>query len=206
MALGPWRAAQESGGEGLHPVTAGLLSHALSGQAPSLAVADIDWESLDAGRLAAARALPLLRDVPRLAGPTAGTAGHTGTDPAAVGQLRDRLATAQDGSRLDLLVDLVRTHAASVLGHESAATVPEEASLVDLGFSSFTALELRGLLSHDTGLDVSAMAVFDHPTPRGLARHLHEALSGAARSAPEDPTGPYDPSAPPRTAAPATNG
>ncbi|SHN07963.1 Acyl transferase domain-containing protein [Actinacidiphila paucisporea] len=171
LALGPW---QPDGAPGVRPVTVGMLTHVLAGTAVSLAVADISWQELDAEQLAAARALPLLRDVPEVT-----AAGGASGGPDAAGQLRERLATVPDGARLDVLVELVRAHAASVLGHESAASVPEEASLLDLGFSSFTALEMRGLLSEDTGLDISAMAVFDHPTPRALARHLHEALIAA---------------------------
>ncbi|WUH89349.1 acyltransferase domain-containing protein [Streptomyces sp. NBC_00433] len=171
LSLGPWQPADTPG---VRPVTVGMLTHVLTGPAASLAVADLSWPELDAEQLAAARALPLLRDVPRVT-----AAGGSGSGPAVAGQLRDRLATVPDGARLDVLIELVRAHAASVLGHESAASVPEEASLLDLGFSSFTALEMRGLLSEDTGLDISAMAVFDHPTPRALAHHLHEALIAA---------------------------
>lgn len=170
----------ESGEESaaVRAVNVGMLSHALAGPAVSLAVADISWEELDAEQLATAQALPLLTDVSRLSSP--GGPGHRpGGDPAGAEHVRDRLATASDGAQLEILVELVRAHAAGVLGHESIASVPEEASLLDLGFSSFTALELRGLLSNDTGLDVSAMAVFDHPTPRALARHLHGALTGS---------------------------
>ena len=153
-----------------------LLTHSLTGSG-HVSLAVVDGSELDD----AVRSRPLLREAPRLAKP----AGYQSTDSvadrsAAAEALRGRLAAADADGRLDLLVELVRVHAAAVLGHESIAEVPAEASLVDLGFSSFTALELRGLLSADTGLDISAMAVFDHPTPLGLARHLYTGLSAGA--------------------------
>jgi acyl transferase domain-containing protein len=149
----------------------GLLTHALAASGPvSLAVIDSVADLDDT-----ARSRPLLRDAPRLA-----AAPTTAEDTAQAEALRGRLAAADADGRLDLLVELVRVHAAAVLGHDSAAEVSAEASLVELGFSSFTALELRGLLSQDTGLDISAMAVFDHPTPASLARHLYAGLGAGA--------------------------
>jgi hypothetical protein len=175
VALGPWRPSGGDDGDGaVRAVRAGMLTHVLTAPAPSMAVADIAWEAR-----ASAPVPPLLAEVPR---PPAGA-------PDGAGGLRDRLAAASGDGRLDLLVELVRTHAAGVLGHGSADAVPADASLLDLGFSSFTALELRGLLSRDTGLDVSAMAVFDHPTALGLARHLHDALTAPEPSAAGSATG-----------------
>jgi acyl transferase domain-containing protein len=91
----------------------------------------------------------------------------------------ERWSGRSSGERTDLLLDLVRQHAATVLGHADAAQVPADADLSGLGFSSFTALELRTLLSRDTGLDVPAMAVFDHVTPQRLAAYLAGELEDA---------------------------
>ncbi|MEK8173835.1 acyl carrier protein [Streptomyces sp. M19] len=48
----------------------------------------------------------------------------------------------------------------------------------DMGFSSFTALQLRNELSAVTGLDLPVTAVFDHPTPEDLSRLLSGELAG----------------------------
>jgi len=90
-------------------------------------------------------------------------------DPSA---LRRHLAEAPDAEHEALLLHLVRDRTATVLalGADEAVGVGER--FLDMGFSSFTALQLRNELSAVTGLDLPVTAVFDHPTPADLARLL----------------------------------
>ncbi|MEW2157958.1 type I polyketide synthase [Streptomyces sp. NPDC007189] len=113
---------------------------------------------------------------------------RTGTAPAAEGAgsaelLRQRLAGLDAEARLTLLVDLVRDHAAAVLGYADSDAVDADRGFLEMGFDSLTAVELRNRLTTATGLRLPATLLFDYPTPLGLARHLRdETAPGAAAS------------------------
>jgi acyl carrier protein len=75
-----------------------------------------------------------------------------------------------------MLLDLVHTNVATVLGHESKDFVSADAVFRDLGIDSMTAVDLRNRISAATGLKLRATMVFEHPSCLALARHLKESL------------------------------
>ncbi|MGW4128446.1 SDR family NAD(P)-dependent oxidoreductase [Amycolatopsis japonica] len=97
--------------------------------------------------------------------------------PQATG-LVSRLAGMSTVEQEALLVELVRTHAATVLGHVAAEAVDQRRPFKEAGFDSLTAVELRNRLNAETGLKLSATVVFDHPNPVALAELLRRELAG----------------------------
>jgi acyl transferase domain-containing protein/thioesterase domain-containing protein len=79
-------------------------------------------------------------------------------------------------SAQDLLV-LIRTEVAVTLGHTGIEDVPADTPLGEVGFDSLAALELGGVLTGVTGLEVPPSLLLDHRTPRELADHLADAMA-----------------------------
>ncbi|MEV4057770.1 type I polyketide synthase [Amycolatopsis sp. NPDC049688] len=88
--------------------------------------------------------------------------------------LADRLAGLTPERRIAVLLDAVRAQVAGVLGFGSAHQIDEDQGLFEIGFDSLTAIELRNRLRAMTERKLAPSVVFDHPTPKLLAAHLHE--------------------------------
>ncbi|WP_206281744.1 type I polyketide synthase [Streptomyces agglomeratus] len=150
------------------------LHGALSGGDGTVTVADVDWERFVVP-FTVGRPSALLSDLPEVRDALAEEPAEQTAEPSA---LKAKLSMLSEGEQQHLLVDTVCAHAAAVLGHSGSAAVEPDLAFRDLGFDSLTAVELRNLLTADTGLTLPATLVFDHPTPEAIARHLRSELTG----------------------------
>jgi pimaricinolide synthase PimS1 len=151
-----------------------LFDAALALPEPALAPMSLDMAALRAQ--AAAGALPVV-----LSGlvPLAGRA-----DEAAA--LAARLAATPEAERGAVVLELVRGHAASALGHASAAAVEPNLPFQELGLDSLGAVELRNRLGAATGLRLAPTLVFDYPSAAALAAHLLEEIAPDGETLAED--------------------
>ncbi|MFF9062379.1 type I polyketide synthase [Streptomyces sp. NPDC014882] len=97
--------------------------------------------------------------------------------------LARRLAAAGERERLALVLEVVLTATAAVLGHGDPSSLAVEQPFTGLGFDSLTAVELRNRLAAELDLRLPGTLVFDHPTPRALAEFLRDALTDGADGA-----------------------
>ncbi|WP_455432119.1 phosphopantetheine-binding protein [Streptomyces lusitanus] len=154
-------------------------------------VADVDWERF-VPAFTSRRPSPLLSTLRALDADgssgsgrttdsaTRSTATATGTAADAAESARDRLvrrlADRPETERRRALRELVQERATLVLGRSANRAVHVDRPFKDVGFDSLTAVELRNGLNAETGLRLPPSLVFDHPTPRHLADHLHDEL------------------------------
>ncbi len=99
--------------------------------------------------------------------------------------LRRRLAGMSAGDREQAILDIIRSNAAVVLGHDTADAVYEDQEFRELGFDSLGTVEFRNRLKAATGVKLTSTAVLDHPTPTALAHHLAGVLGVAKVAEPE---------------------
>ncbi|WP_372505740.1 type I polyketide synthase, partial [Streptomyces malaysiensis] len=191
VAWGPWAEGGMAADDaleqrmrrgGVPPMAAELaiaaLQRALDLDETAVTVADIDWARLAPG-FTASRPSPLLLELPevRTALEAEGLrAAMTGGEDES--SLVRRLAGVPAAERERLLLDLVRSAVADVLGHSDAEAVEADRAFRELGFDSLTAVELRNRLNTVTGLRLPPTLVYDYPSSSAVAVHLRTEILG----------------------------
>ncbi len=96
-------------------------------------------------------------------------------------ELRARLLDAVPSERLALLRDFVRGQVMAILRLDADRTPGRNDRLMDLGFDSLMAVQLRNSLSKGLGFDrpLPATTMFDYPTIDALSGRLSELLAPA---------------------------
>jgi acyl carrier protein len=152
-----------------------LLDLAVSRDEPTLIPARLDLAGIRSRVARGAELPPLWRGLVAAVRPSASASAA----PSQAHALRAQLTGLPSAERDRVLTDLVRAHAAAVLGHSSPDAVEPGQAFKDVGFDSLTAVELRNRLGTSTGLQLPATLVFDYPTSAQLSSYLGTILSPA---------------------------
>ncbi|MEU8333881.1 SDR family NAD(P)-dependent oxidoreductase, partial [Micromonospora sp. NPDC048839] len=174
LAWGLWEQADGMG--------AGVDGVAGLSEAEGLALFDVGWAQ--GGVLVPMRLdLPALRksgDVPPILRSLVRKSRRTAQRSGSASGWTEQIAALAAGERLEAVLNLVRTAAAGVLGHDGSEAVGPTAAFKELGFDSLTAIELRNQLAAKTGLRLPATLVFDYPTATVAAEFILGLVVGAA--------------------------
>ncbi|MEV4123368.1 acyltransferase domain-containing protein, partial [Micromonospora sp. NPDC049645] len=98
------------------------------------------------------------------------------------GEAGVRIEPAAGGGEWQLL-DLIRTHAAAVLGHAGPQDVDADRSFREQGFDSYATIKMCDRLAAVTGLRLPTTLLFNYPTPVALQEYLQQRLDGASEPA-----------------------
>lgn len=154
----------------------------------------VDWSAVFAGSGACRVALPTYafqRErhwfMPAVEGTNGigtriATAGHAASSLSQVGATVDgsllgQLADAPPQEREKLILQAVCEQIAAVLVDLSPNAVDPGTNLLELGFESMTALELRSRLNGITSLHIPASVMLERPTPAALASYIDVRLA-----------------------------
>src|SRR5918999_4790466 len=83
-------------------------------------------------------------------------------------ELRATLATAKAEDRVQLLREVVRSRAETIL----KTPLTEDSNFLENGLNSLTALELTKTLINATGIELPMVAIVENPTPADLSQQI----------------------------------
>jgi acyl transferase domain-containing protein/acyl carrier protein len=154
------------------------LQQALDRDETCVVLVDLDWD-LYAPTYAFARSRPLIEDLPEaqraIAKLAQGDTAEEGGDASWVTEL----APLSERERERAVLELVRSRAALVMGHDAPDSLDVRQPFRELGFDSLMAVELRNKLRAATGLALPATVVFDYPSCVELSAHITSELLDA---------------------------
>ncbi|BBZ39972.1 polyketide synthase [Mycobacterium conspicuum] len=159
-----------------------LFDSALIIDEPYLAPARIDVAALRAHTVGVP---PMFADL--LSAPTRRRVDDSLAAEKSKSALAHRLSGLPEAQQHAVVLDLVRSHIATVLGSITAEAIDPDNAFQDLGFDSLTAIEMRNRLKTATGLALSPTLIFDYPTPNSLAGYIRGELAGVAPEVPQAP-------------------
>ncbi|WP_035796303.1 type I polyketide synthase [Kitasatospora mediocidica] len=183
LSWGPWGDGDTVGGaigermrrHGINEMASeqalNALQHALDRDETALTVMDMEWKRFTLA-FTADRRRPLLDDLPEAREAVKEMQADAAEDGLGAADLVRRLSGLPETERERVLLELVRTAVAAVLGHAGAEQIEAGRAFKEMGFDSLTAVELRNRLNAATGLKLPPTLIFDHPTPAAVAACL----------------------------------
>jgi polyene macrolide polyketide synthase len=138
-----------------------LFDLAISLEEPQPVPLELDRDALRT-MAAAGLLLPIMRGLVRLP-------ASRGRES---GSLARELAAIPAAERESAVLELVRDHTATVLGHATTEEIDPGRAFQELGFDSLAAVELRNRLGAATGLRLPPTLIFDYPSVGALAAYL----------------------------------
>ncbi|WP_328407811.1 type I polyketide synthase [Nocardia sp. NBC_00403] len=93
--------------------------------------------------------------------------------PDLAAQLAGHSAAKQDR----IVLEVIRAQAAAILGHDGVDSIAPDKPFSDIGFDSLGVMEFRNRLKSAVGVQLSATAMFDYPTPAELAGFLRQEIA-----------------------------
>jgi candicidin polyketide synthase FscE len=177
MAEGAGEQLNRRGIQEMQPELAlGALRQALDRDETFLTVADLDWERY-AVAYTAARPRPLIEEIAEAQSALAQT-DVVSVEAGGEEGLVARLSGLSSEERERMVLDVVRSHTAGVLGYRSPEEVEVKLAFKEFGIDSLAAVDLRNRLQGELGSRLPTTIVFDYPTPLELARYLIEEVVG----------------------------
>jgi NADP-dependent 3-hydroxy acid dehydrogenase YdfG/acyl carrier protein len=149
-----------------------LFDSVISRREPHLVVAPIDLRA--AARSFGSSVPPLWRALVRA--PRAPAVAADG------GSAKQLAALLREGN-LEAVTLAVRAEVARVLSMGTAAGVPADRPLRELGLDSLMAVELRNALGRRAKATLPANLAFEHPTPEAIAKYMLSEVAGVAGEA-----------------------
>lgn len=122
---------------------------------------------------------PMLRDLAPVAPNVGRPTRPTVTDQPDLGK---ELAALEPAGRLRHVTGVVADCAATALGLDDSMELDLSRGLLEVGFDSLTAVELRNRLGRRTGLKLPVTLLFDYPTVREIAAYLLDGLGASAET------------------------
>ncbi|MFD3486315.1 SDR family NAD(P)-dependent oxidoreductase [Streptomyces sp. NPDC058665] len=140
--------------------------------------AKLDLAGLRA-RAATTPVAPVFRGLVRTPLRSAAQSAGAGAEVGALGQA---IAGRPEAEQDKIILDFLRNHVATVLGHGSPNSIDPVHSFKELGFDSLSSVELRNSLNKASGMRLPSTLLFDYPTPTVLAGYIRSQLVGSGQA------------------------